>query len=311
MHRSLLALLWMGCAANDPADPADLPEPCSDCALADEHNFSYSADVSVEVVEGLEFSGQTGIEWSGFTTDIHGHSRGDVFEVESTTLLAFLELTPDEVLAGFAQDNLPQAEIGLIAQCEGVEERCNLEDYALLDRPVDAQDYYEEGRGTWVVMLTSSAEAGAHAFVLAQPSKTGSETISITDQTSSLDAQVDFGSLTPLVLAAGTDITVDWSGLGRDGLGNDLTLQGLSRMLVARYPDPVSTLENQVFDLERVADQQWEADLSGRTSLHLGELQGETPFAGLDEDGTWLMAMWCESCTNPAPKFVTVMVPAP
>lgn len=50
--------------------------------------------------------------------------------------------------------------------------------------------------------------------------------------------------------------------------------------------------------------------ISYRTKLNLSTLTEETsaaPFTGIDGTGTWILALKCTKCTNPAPWFLTIL----
>jgi hypothetical protein len=231
--------------------------------------------------------------------------------VEEALLLVFLELTPAEISASLASDQLRQSDVSLYATCVPTEDRCRLEDFGVLGGDQDLEQYYTEDRGTWMVLLRSSMEAGAHTMVFLPPEAGGTTDVGIDDNTAQLDVAVDFRSAAALRADPGGDTVLDWSGLGRDGLGNELDSYTLSRMILARYSDGPAALEQQVFDLERVAEVLYEADISGRTSLRLDELAPDLAGAPPGADETWLVGLYCGSCTNPAPKFVARVEWAP
>ena len=64
-------------------------------------------------------------------------------------------------------------------------------------------------------------------------------------------------------------------------------------------------------DLETLAAETWELDVSGRDTVRLDELVGATPFPGITGDDTWLLALLCGTCENPSPRFLTRLVPEP
>ncbi len=294
----------------DPlADDSGAPAPgCTDCALADANNYAYSAGLMVATRPGLAGAGdRLVVDWSGLETDIHGHVRGVDFEIEEVLLLVFLDLSPDEIRTGIATDSLPQSDVALYASCPATESRCALSDFGVLGRDVDLEEYYDEGRGTWMALLRSSAEAGAHAMVFFPPDPAGTTEVVVDDSASALEVDVDLAALAPVWLAPDADgpHRLDWSGLTRDGIGNPLAPHTLSRLLLARYDQPVSALEQRVFDLERIATETWELPISGTVSAELDALVGGELAARVAADETWLVALYCESCTNPAPKFVT------
>lgn len=306
-----LSLLLAACATGSespkqaPVVDEELGEPgCVDCVLSDAQNYRYTAELAVDVQPGRSDGSPVLIDWSGLSEDVHGHVRGVDFDVEEALLLVFLELTPAEISASLASDQLRQSDVSLYATCSPTEDRCRLEDFGVLGGDQDLEQYYTEDRGTWMVLLRSSMEAGAHTMVFLPPRAEGASDVSIDDNTAQLDVEVDFRSAPALVADPGGGTVLDWSELGRDGLGNELDSYTLSRLILARYTEGPEALEQKVFDLERVAGELYEANISGRTSLTLDELAPALASQSLGADETWLLGLYCESCTNPAPKFV-------
>ena len=304
--------LLMACA--EPAAPdtgagARGPVGCTDCALADANGFRYRAALSAAVQPGAADAGGPVVTWEALAHDLHGHRRGVDFEVDQALLLVFLELTPDEILERLSQDRLEQADVSLTASCVPTDDRCPLADFRVLGRDIDVESYYAEGMGTWLVLLRSYDEPGAVSLVFLPPSDGGAREIVLDDDTAQLDVDVDLLSLEPVVVAAGPDLTMRWSGLTQDGLGGPLALHGIDALVVARYTSPLADLEDGVFDLERRAASLWSMPVAGLTAAPLSALQGAEPFEGVDDDGTYVLWLGCTACANPAPKFVTWLTP--
>ncbi len=273
------------------------------CLLSDSENYHYTAALDVDVVPG-SVANPPVIDWSGLTADIHGHRVGADFEIQRALLLVFLELDPQGVMAALSNDTLLQQDLSLYATCEPTSSKCAISDFVVMGRDLDLEQYYLDGYGTWLVLLQSDFEAGAHAMVFVPPAEGGASEVFVDDTTSSLEVAVDLTSGDDLHVAASADVTFDWSGLTVDGLGNPLAIHTLDRMMLARYDAPIETLEGQVFDLERIADERFDAQISGRTSVSLSEFVGPRVLTDLSAQGTWLMALYCSLCVNPAPKFV-------
>ena len=68
----------------------------------------------------------------------------------------------------------------------------------------------------------------------------------------------------------------------------------------------VEDLQEQFLDLELIADQTWSIELTGTTGYDLAEIPD---FTGFTTDGTWILALTCSTCANPAPLFLTVLEP--
>jgi hypothetical protein len=304
----LLGLLACGTPAEDSAAPLEVAPGCVDCALQDHNGFRYSATLTAAVHPGSSEGGPV-VSWDSLTQDVHGHVRGVDFEVDQAVLLVFLDMGPDEVLARLSRDQLEQSDVSLTATCVPTGDRCAIADFRVLGRDLDIEQYYGEGMGTWLVLLRSFDEVGAASMVFVPPMDGGTKDVRVDDHTAKLDVDVDLGSLEPVLVAPGPDLTVRWSDLKVDGLGGPLALHSIDRLVVARYDSGLEALEERVFDLERDAVELWSAPVGGHTSADLTDLVGSTPFRGIDDQGTWVLWLSCTSCANPAPKFVTWLQP--
>lgn len=124
---------------------------------------------------------------------------------------------------------------------------------------------------------------------------------------------------TPVPMPEGSTI-VSWRKITKDGLENPIFANNIDRVMLAFYADTTpEQLEDQIFDIELLATDIWEAPREeGKVydllSLQHREDNGEpgaffTSFAGHGE-GTWLLALTCSFCQNPAPIVLAVLDPA-
>lgn len=312
MH-PLVALLVLGaCAPGGDDAAATVVAPCTDCALTDEHQFAYEADLFADVVH-LAAGEDAVVRWDGLTRDLHGHPRDAVEDIDEAWLVAFRGLGPQEILEGLAHDELTQSAISLFVTCTPTDAGCALSDFALLGGSVDVVPAFQEGDTTWLVVLSSPLEAGSSTLVVIQPdAASDADEAVIDDETGALDVEVDFAGAEPILVAPHTTgLVIDWSGVTRDGLGNALRGSSVDGLFLGRYSSPREELEGKVFDLEDAAAESWEMPLDGSTHADLSELTGETPFVGIADGSTWLLALRCSSCINPAPRLVSFLAAAP
>ena len=91
-----------------------------------------------------------------------------------------------------------------------------------------------------------------------------------------------------------------------DGLGQEFDPSLVDQLMLARHENrSIEELEEHLIDIELVADEIWNATLTGQTSVRLDEAVGDSGvFAGLDETSTYLMALRCSRCANPAPLYL-------
>jgi hypothetical protein len=248
------------------------------------------------------------VSWAGLTRDLQGHPIDPAADVTLARLVAFRDLSPAQVQDRLAADRVEQADVTLYMVCPPEGTACRLSDFSIGGSPVDASTYFTEGSATWLVALASAQSQGAAALLFLEPEDSAeAATATIGDDSSALDVDVDLQSLTPVPVAPGPAITMDWSGLTRDGLGNEALIDAIDGVSVAHYDAPLGELEGNVFDLLTATDDVWTADVTGARSVDLAALHGPRPFPGVTADGVWLLALTCSYCANPGPEFVTVL----
>ena len=103
-------------------------------------------------------------------------------------------------------------------------------------------------------------------------------------------------------------MTLDWAEVRINGQGNELNHQDIDQVLIGRSHLDLQALEDQFLDLELIADELWEVDLEAGTSADLSLAQGNSgTFPGFDDSSTWIIALRCTTCANPAPPYLTVV----
>jgi hypothetical protein len=302
-----MTALLLGLLACIAAPPPVLP--CDDCALTDANNFAWSSTLDAPAWH-LASGADATIAWDTLDRDFYGDPFDPAQDVGRVALVALPGLTPEDVADALAHDDLAQADVGLFVFCApGGATTCRLSDFELFGNGMAVETYFVAGTGTWLLaLLTPEDTIGAVAFLIPDAAST-TTSVALTPDDSTLALDVDFRSLAPLAVRADEAFHVDWSGLTHDGLGNDLSLGTLDRLVVGRFDAPLSEVETRAHALTESADALWTLDVTG-SEAELASLTGETPFTGIDGDATWLLALYCSSCLNPAPRFATVLVTA-
>lgn len=304
-----LSIFFTACQPKE-ADSADqpevLPDPCTNCVFQDKNNYTYSSILDIETVS-LKPESNLQIDWSALSIDVQGQAF-DPSTVEQATLIVFLNLTAEEIMVQLANDTLQQADISLYVLCEpNGNTSCELGDFGILGADIYVPEYFLANQGVWMLALRSGQIKGAHSFAFLVPDPNSeATTVSLDNNSAQLTVDVDFRSLTPVVLPSEVpDIAIDWREIERDGLGNEIEPSKIDSVFVARYDRSVAELEDSIFDLMTDADALWTMPLDTSGQANLKDLEGELPFTGIDDSHRWLLALECGSCTSPAPRFVT------
>ena len=107
-------------------------------------------------------------------------------------------------------------------------------------------------------------------------------------------------------------MTVDWSQLTDNGLGNPWLARSISRAFVGHYSQSLAELQKQFLDLETIATDIYAMDVDSDAPVSLAGLKDAAgqAFSGVDATGVWILALSCSDyCRSPAPWYLTVLKP--
>jgi hypothetical protein len=136
--------------------------------------------------------------------------------------------------------------------------------------------------------------------------------VAMTDASTLLDYTVDFEQLQPTLVPAGqAAINVDWSSMSVNALGYEFKPIKITDVRVARYDETPVQLEARFLDLETLAKETFTGPVLEGTALSLDTLTNSAGqhFGGITAAGTWVLALECGECRNPAPWYMTVLKP--
>lgn len=252
------------------------------------------------------------VTWTKLNENILEEQIDPFIDVVQTSLIIFLGLSQDEVINGLTTDTLSQSEVSVYLTCVPTEATCQLSNFNFVGTSVNIQEYFtEDWGGTWLVVLSDGSIQGTQSLVFLEPSSTSQTTAEIDSSTATLNIQADLHSLTPVVIEPLiTDITINWSGLTRTGVGTELDIYRLDRLMVARFDEKASKLETDFKNLESLSEEMWETNVEGVTSIKLSTLVGNSTFNGIDSRGIYLLGLFCTSCSNPMPSVLTFLSPS-
>jgi hypothetical protein len=312
--------LLMGCpTGDDDDDDTTGGDPCEagtgDLAVADENNYDFVGTLDISTTEVQELTSVT-IDWSGLTLDMQGHPV-DPTEIDMVSAVVFRYLSEEEIEYGLSTNTLEQADVALYVFAEVTgETSIELGELTLFGTDIDVETYFEASYGTWLITLAKGTTPGAGTVMpvfllpVTAPAET---TVYVTNDSTSLTVDANLAGVTQLEAPVDTPLTVDWDALTTDGQGNEFQTGDVDQVMVGYYETLTPTdLEEQLLDLEYVYDGMWRYDLEeGGSELDLSLLtdDGGAAFGGISGDGTWILALRCTACPNPAPPFLTTFLP--
>ncbi|RME22293.1 MAG: hypothetical protein D6798_16160 [Deltaproteobacteria bacterium] len=283
--------------------------------LGDANNYRFHGILDGPSVQLAEYRDVT-LSWAGLTHDLLCHDLDPVADIDNVAFMIFPELTEAEVEQGLADDSLSQVDLGAYLSFEpGDATEVSLSDLTFFGTDADIEEEFYEGHGAWLLTLTTGTTIGVGVRSIAFLTPTAGETATrgeIQGGCGILDATVDLRSLQPAPIAAQGPWSIDWSAVTTNMGGNPFEPLSVSEVMVGRYDEDLATLEERFLDLELLTDDLWLGPHPSGTATDLSTLARASdgaPFPGFSPDGTWLFALRCGTCSNPAPLFLTVLQP--
>ena len=276
--------------------------------LADVNNYAYESMLHIPVVETAE-SPDIEICWEGLTQDFQCHDMDPAADIDNATLIRIRNMSEQEIEVALSQDGLQQSNIdGYLNLNTNGEASCvNLSDFSFMGSEVSVdEEYVISDDHKYLLVLTTGTTPGVGARTMTFMTPTDSETrtsVTLGEGCDLLDFSAELTTLTPVTVPATGRAVMDWS---------NIAPPGITRVMLGFYEGmTLSDLEAEVLDLMLIATKKWEVDVESGTSVALNELTDESgmPFDGFDGTGSWIFALLCEQCQNPAPPFLTVLAP--
>jgi hypothetical protein len=290
------------------------------------NNYSFSSTLTfppVSVMPDTELS----FDWSALTEDFLGHAVNPMTDVDQVSVIIW-KLPVPELQTKLNNETLAQRDTGAVPVTlftEKMRTSGDLLEFTIAGAPVmpdevmpyfSATEYPPESH-SYTVMVASGTTLGKgtrmiQSFVL-DPASTNTD-ITVTNESTALEYTVDLDALMPTQIPASTGaVTIDWSGMTVNALGNEFKPTDITRVMLGRYTETVAELEASFLDLELIAEDLYRADVPSGTSIDLSTAMTDAgqAFAGIDANSTWVLTLICGDCNNPAPWYLTVLKPCP
>ncbi len=314
---SWLPAIWLalGCTDKTSGDSGEAVAP--GIALAPENNYTFSGTIDVPAIATAP---EIDLEicWEDLTSDLQCHETSPTTDIDNVALIRLDHLSQAEVSQGLSGAGLQQADIsGYVEYNTADGETCaSFSQMSFFGSDVDVPSEYTTAGSTYLLLLATGTEpgVGARALVFLEPTKGSKVTrIDVGDACGILELTVDLQSLTPLSLPAAGPWEVNWASLETDGQGLAFDPSDIDEVWVARYAGMTpADLEANFLDLEQLATDLYTLPITAGSSADLAQATtaaGAT-FSGFDAADTWILALRCSRCQNPAPLFLTILSPS-
>ena len=292
--------------------------------LTDESNYTFDSRLDIQRVD-VAANADIHFDWQDVTSDMYGHPLPSS-EIDMLQVILF-ELSRDELAQKMNEDTLSQPDIPAngVVQTSASQTDAFYLNLQFGGVPIGEEkllsyvnpDAYDTEVYTHAAILTTGTTMGkgARLIKLFRPVEGETNTtVRFTDDDTRTTYSADIYGVTPVRLPEGrTDITVNWmEHLTENGLGHPFYATRITAAEIIHFNDLAPPdLEARFLDLERLADVRFRIDIDAGAEVRLDTLidNNGTPFSGIDNQGTWILALFCGACANPAPWFLTVLRP--
>ena len=267
--------------------------------LGDEHNYLFSSSLqadSVPIAEGQDAS----LSWKDLDRDFVGGAL-EADQLDELSIIRFPRLSQEEVLLGINNETLKQSDLSGFVEFDpsGITQ-APLTAFSLQGTHVDPELDLLEELGTFLLLAEDEGKTVSLMFI--EPTTESTNTaVEWTADSVALEYEVDLEHGSSIESVIAQEYYLDWSEITLSGTGNPLSLPQLDSLLVAGFERSLSELERDFLRLESLADQLYIVNVVGQRRLPLSRIQG---FQGFNRNWTWLIALRCSLCLNPAPLFV-------
>jgi hypothetical protein len=303
--------------------------------LNDNKNYSYvnTFNVTSTVVQGS--SPNVVFDWSGVTVDMRGQPVNPAQDID-IFLLSLWGMSQQELAERLSNDTLDmQSSKGAVwVKPDGTNTQAPLSIFGPYAEPLQWEidpvsgeglaKYFTDGPGynpaeyTHLAMAQTGLEVGKNVLMIGFftiDSNSPNTQFNMTSDSMSLDYTVDVNSQEWIPVGVGnSNLIVNWENINLNMMGEEFFVNRISRVVVAHYSMDACQFQDDFINLEYSADKWYEKTLETvdiSTSLSdLVEKNTNTPFTGIDNaGGTWILALICGDCSNPAPWFLAVLYP--
>jgi hypothetical protein len=338
---SLLAVVVPACSGGGGSGgpkPNTNPPNCSmgtKIMASSANDYAFTSTMKLPLQKAKPKADLT-LDWGSVTKDLLGHSLNVKTDINMVMVVPFT-LSQSELEEKLNTDSLTQNDITsgvpLTKRLDGNTTTANLFAFDLNGNPVTPEQitpYFDSdakppASNTYALVAASGQEAGQgirllQAFQL-DPSSSNTD-IKMTDDSVKLTTAADLHSHTPTGMPKGTGaVTFDWGDMKVNGLGREFDPTQITKAFIGHYPESSGALEAKMIDLVNItatgvqlqAPELYEKQIEIGTSVDLSTLQtsGSKAFAGIDDTGTWMVALMCGMCRNPAPWYVSILKTCP
>ena len=292
---------------------------------ADANNYQFTSQITLQPVTVQQMTNLK-FDWSGVTRDFESHAINPATDV-NTAVITLWDLTLPVLEDELNADNLftndlisPPANVTTNGATSAM-----LYDFgapgetitpAMFNAFFDASKY-TPANSSFLFIVQSGSDIGRNMRMmqaLQVDATSQNTTVTLTNTSTQLQYMADLLSLHPTGVPAGTAaLKLDWGQMTTNALGHPFDTSQITSAVVGHYSETPQQLQSQFLDLATITTEFYRASTPSGTVLDFTTLVKDgdgSAFPGISSDGTWLVGLICGNCRNPAPWYMTILVPA-
>jgi hypothetical protein len=288
------------------------------------NNYAFSSTITIEVTPVAANSELT-FDWSAVTKDFQGHTVDPKADIDMVNLLVW-SLPQAELEKKLNDDELAQRDLLVpgMAKTQKSKTSVGVFDFqSIAGQPLEREmvlaylnpEVYLPAEHSYTMVIATGEVAGKGSRMLKlfrlDPAETSTKVV-MDNSSTSLAFDADLTSLQRTVVPAGSpNISIAWANIAVNAMGREFVPNRIEEVMVAKYSETPAELETKFLDLETIADEMYRGEVASGTSLDLSTLKTEAgqSFTGIDASGTWIVALVCTGCMNPAPWYISILTP--
>lgn len=329
-----LALGACGGASNDPGGAAggtggggrSLASCGTTVTAAPDNNYTFHSELTIDVTK-VKPSTEIFFDWSALTTDFLDHAvdLNGIGMVE----IGLWNLTLDEFEQGLNDDTLGLSDLAIIATILPAPGKTtgSILELTEMGEPIeparimtylDIANYPPENH-VYTVMVADGFNYGDGTRMIQGFQLDAASTntqVKVMDASTHLEMTADLHSLkTPGLPVGNSGIVIDWTDMqGKPtAAGLPFDPQLITQLRVGKYALTPSEMElkETFLNLDAKAEVMYSTKVKAGTSIELAKATDPAgnPFPGIDDAHTWMVALNCAECKNPAPWYMSVLKP--
>lgn len=293
---------------------------------SENNNYSTWSKMTLPIIK-VKPSSDLSFDWGSVTRDFITHDLDPRADLDMTMVL-FFQLPLAELETKLNADSLTQNDLvispPLTLRTNGSDTSAKLFDFDLNGVEVTPEqvmkyfdaDFYSPANYTYALAGATGVEVGQgirviQAFQL-DPTSSNTE-VKITDASTKLDWTANLHDLTPTGIPKGeAAVTLDWGDMTKTGFGTAFDPTQITRAIVGHYAQGSGQLEQDFLDIELIATELYETTVESGTTVDFSMMTRKSDgrsFSGIDDTGTWLVALQCGVCRNPSPWYLSILKP--